>query len=85
MTTNNSRGYSLRLVRQIEAANPMHIGVQLGKICVAQEIPAIEVARAIGVSKQAVYSWFTGRFHPRPLQTEKLEALLAKYKAGTAV
>lgn len=75
-----SRGYSMYLVEQIKAADPNLIGVQLAKVCIAKDIPAAHVAQMLGVSKQAVYAWFVGRFQPNPTLLPKVEALLAKHR-----
>lgn len=58
------RGYSYATVLSIQAADPTLPGVQLGLLCVAQMSPVHSVAKQCGVSRQTVYSWFTGRFRP---------------------
>lgn len=82
MTTNNSRGYSSQFIRQVNEADPALLGVRLAKVCIKQEIPATAVAERVGVSRQTVYAWFVGRFHPRAEQAERLADLLERYSAG---
>lgn len=60
----DARGYSYALVKAINAADPKLLGVQLGRMCVAQDIPVMQVAEKFGVSRQTVYWWFTGTYKP---------------------
>lgn len=83
MTKSNSRGYSLRTVKQVEAADPTLPGVRLAKVCIARDIPVVDVAVKFGVSRVAVYSWFTGHSKPRQKQVELIEEILKKL-AGSA-
>lgn len=83
MTKSNSRGYSLRTVKQVEAADPTLPGVRLAKVCIARDIPVVDVAAKFGVSRVAVYSWFTGHSKPRQKQVELIEEILKKL-AGSA-
>lgn len=83
MTKSNSRGYSLRTVKQVEAADPTLPGVRLAKVCIARDIPVVDVAAKFGVSRVAVYSWFTGHSKPRQKQLELIEEILKKL-AGSA-
>ena len=84
-TRGYARGYSVYMVDQVGSADSAHLGVQLAKICIDKGIPAAEVARTLGVSKQAVYAWFVGRFQPNVTLTPKVEALIEQYRSGTAV
>ena len=54
------RGYSFRLVRANQAADTKKIGVQLGRYCIAKDIPVAEIAEKFDVSRMTIYSWFTG-------------------------
>lgn len=72
------RGYSLWIVRQVEAADPQLLGVRLAKACIAKEIPVQRVSQELGVSKQAIYAWFVGRFTPNATLTPKVEAWLER-------
>jgi len=79
--TSKSRGYSYQLVMDIRNADQALPGVRLGNLCTTKNIPVSEVAAACGVSRQTVYSWFTGRFTPtaKPLMT--IYKLIDKYSA----
>jgi transcriptional regulator with XRE-family HTH domain len=59
-----SQGYSVRLCRLNEAADAASVGVRLGRVCLARDIPATEVASQLRVSRQTVYNWFCARSMP---------------------
>jgi transcriptional regulator with XRE-family HTH domain len=71
------RGYSLRLVDAIKAANPRHPGVRLGKYCIAKGIPVNQMAKRFGVSRMTMYTWFTGTGVPRKDKIKLIEELLS--------
>jgi len=72
------RGYSYRLVKAVQAANPELIGVRLGQHCIAKDIPVWEVAELFSVSRMSVYSWFTGASKPHPRKAELIRKFLLK-------
>jgi len=78
-TMSDSRGYSFKSAKAIQAGDKTLVGVQLGKFCLNKDIPVAEVAAAMEVSRQTVYSWFTGQFRPSKVHKERLESLLAQY------
>lgn len=59
------RGYSIRVAEAIKEANGNLLGVQLGRVCLAQDIPVSTAAKVLGVSRQTVYQWFLGLSEPR--------------------
>jgi len=67
------------MVQKVRAADPMHIGVRLGKLCIEKNVPVSEVAEAMNVSRLTVYKWFIGQFYPKPEKMKELEELLVKY------
>lgn len=73
------RGYSYSLVRRVRSADPAHIGVKLGNLCIEKDIPVSQVAKDLGVSRLTVYTWFEGRFYPRPAMVTKMNELLVTY------
>lgn len=79
--TMNNRGYSRKFAEANKKADSSHVGVQLGRICIAQDIPVPDVAEYLGVSRQAVYLWFLGRSMPHPQMRETLKQLITKLKA----
>lgn len=74
--TNDSRGYSYSFVKEVQSANPEHIGVRLGLHCIEHNISVGAMAEKFGVSRHTIYSWFRGRFAPRPAQVEKIEKFI---------
>lgn len=71
-----SVGYSLRLVNLNKAAGKS-LGVQLGRVCIENNVPVATVAEHLGVSRQTVYSWFIGVARPRRGTEAKIQALIA--------
>ena len=74
----DDRGYSLRVVRANEQADPSSIGVLLGRVCIKKEIPVMEVAEFFGVSRMTIYSWFSGTGIPRKRNEQKIQTVLEK-------
>jgi transcriptional regulator with XRE-family HTH domain len=72
----NLRGYSYRLVQANRGADSKHIGVRLGKWCIARDIPVAMVADKFGVSRMTIYQWFTGAARPHKNNVEQIEKLL---------
>jgi hypothetical protein len=69
------------MVKTVEQADQKLPGVRLGLTCIKLDIPAAQVAIHLGVSRQTVYSWFTGRFKPKPDQLAKMQDLHEAYLA----
>jgi hypothetical protein len=74
----DERGYSLRIVRANEQADPSNIGVLLGRVCIKKEIPVSEVAEFLSVSRMSVYNWFCGKGTPRKRMQLKIKEILEK-------
>jgi len=72
------RGYSYRLVKANETADSKHIGVRLGRFCIAADIPVAQVADKFKVSRMTVYNWFMGIVTPHKVMVAKIEKLLNK-------
>lgn len=77
----NNRGYSRKFADANKKADSSHVGVQLGRICIARDIPVPDVAQYLGVSRQAVYLWFLGKSKPHPQMRETIKALVAHLRA----
>ena len=60
-----SYGYSLRLIEQNEQADSRKLGVRLGKVCIAHDVPVAVVANRFSVTRQTVYNWFRGSSTPK--------------------
>lgn len=74
-------GYSSETIRKVMAADRMHPGVKLGRICIAKKIPVSEVVERLKVSKPTVYGWFTGVQYPKEDQLEKVKEALVAFSA----
>lgn len=73
-----SIGYSVRIYRLNKAADVASVGVRLGRACLLEDIPAAEVARRLGVSRQTVYNWFCGKNQPHAAAQVAIEKYLAQ-------
>jgi len=75
----DKRGYSLRIIRANEQADPSSIGVLLGRFCIKKEIPASDVAKFFNVSRMTVYNWFSGCTKPQLRLHEKIQQIIDKF------
>ena len=53
--------YSVKVVELNTVANQDMLGVQLGRLCISNNISVITVANRMNVSKATVYKWFAGK------------------------
>ncbi len=83
MMTSDSRGYSYSFVKEVQAANPEHIGVRLGLHCIEHNLSVGAVAEKFGVSRHTIYAWFRGKFSPRAKQVTKIEEMLGVASSDT--
>jgi hypothetical protein len=51
-------GYSLRIADLNKKAEGSLLGVKLGRLCIKNNVPVVEVSGVLGVSRQTVYNWF---------------------------
>lgn len=79
LTMSDARGYSYAFVKRVQAADKKLIGVRLGLLCIAQDIPVATIAKALSTTRQTVYSWFDGTFQPKPAFNDKIAELLVEY------
>lgn len=77
-----SYGYSTRLIELNNNADDQLLGVRLGRVCIANDVPVLAVAMALGVSRQTVYNWFCGVNAPRAKQNEDIESFIEKHSAN---
>ena len=73
------RGYSYEFIKRIRAlANKSSAPTcaQLGLLAIERGIAITTIAKKVGVSRMAVYDWFTGKYEPTPGNLRKLEKLL---------
>jgi transcriptional regulator with XRE-family HTH domain len=73
-----SYGYTARLIQKNKEASGRSLGVKLGRLCIKHDLSVSEVANTLGVSRQAVYNWFTGVNTPKPPLTDLIEELISE-------
>ncbi len=71
-----SYGYSLRLVEANERSESQSLGVALGRVCIAKNVPVQEVADQLGVTRMTVYNWFWGESEPSASLIERIESYM---------
>ena len=73
-----SYGYSLNLVSLNKSASARSLGVKLGRMCIKHGVSVAEVADRLGVSRQIVYRWFSGKNKPSEQMAIKIEKLITQ-------
>ena len=73
-----SYGYTLNLVSLNKSASARSLGVKLGRICIKHGVPVAEVAESLGVSRQSVYCWFSGKTKPSAHAVARIEKFIIR-------
>lgn len=73
-----SRGYTTKFVKAVNDADQTKVGVQLGQLCIKNDIPVSHVAEFLGVTRMTVYHWFKGETNVLKAHQEKIDKLVAK-------
>jgi len=76
-----SYGYSQQTVKANKSADKRLLGVALGRLCIASNVPVSTVAEEFGVSRQTVYNWFEGKHLPRPELIKQVNAFITRLTA----
>lgn len=79
----NNKGYSRKFVIANRQADPFHVGVCLGRVCIERDIPIQDVAEYLDVARQTVYSWFLGLTHPHPANRKIMLELLDRLESNS--
>jgi len=79
-----SGGYSLRIQEANSRASKHKLGVRLGRLCIAQDIPVAVVAKCTGVTRQTVYNWFCGTSVPHGTTTALISSYMASLESSTS-
>ncbi len=69
-------GYSVLTLKKNAAADAGHLGVKLGKLCIAADVSVTAVAERLQVSRQTVYNWFLGVKEPHENIVGKVRAYM---------
>lgn len=75
-----AHGYTLSLVEANNIASDKNPGVALGRFCIARNISVSQAAREIGVSRTAIYNWFSGIAWPSREHNEAIERFTGRHK-----
>ena len=79
-------GYSQQMHDAVAAGDLQRPGVKLGAACIDAQIPVQVVAKWLGLSRQGVYCWFTGKTEVAKRHLDKVEritsVLLAAVDSG---
>jgi transcriptional regulator with XRE-family HTH domain len=69
-------GYSQSTVAANKRASNKLLGVALGRLCIANDIPVSLIAERVGVSRQTIYNWFEGKHEPNRSTVLAIEKLI---------
>jgi hypothetical protein len=75
-------GYSQRIVKANREANQKMLGVQLGRWSIKLGMSVIDIANTCGVSRTAVYAWFSGTSDVGKTHIKKVTELIDWLKKG---
>lgn len=70
--------YSHSVVKRVYDANPDMLGVQLGRRCIALDIPINDVAEFMHVSPATVQAWFFGTVGVSAAHAQQISDILKK-------
>lgn len=73
-----SKGYTTKFIQAVNGADQTKIGVRLGKICIENDIPVVDVANFLGVTRMTVYHWFKGKTNVLGKHQEEVNKLITK-------
>lgn len=79
-----SSGYSLRIQDANAKASRHKLGVRLGRLCIAQDIPVAVVAKCTGVTRQTIYNWFCGTSVPQGTAVALIASYMASLESSTS-
>lgn len=79
MTKIKSKGYSYELAQAVFNGDQTLPWIELGSICIRQNVPVSELSKVLGVSRQTIYSWFFGKSSPAPNRIAKINEVIAEY------
>jgi DNA-binding XRE family transcriptional regulator len=70
------QGYTIRVAEATNNADGSLVGVQLGRLCIKHDISVSQVARDLGVTRQTIYSWFSGKSEPQAYYATSVRRML---------
>jgi transcriptional regulator with XRE-family HTH domain len=57
-------GYTMYMQQTNKSASAKNLGVKFGRHCIKNNISVAQLAEQLGVSRQTIYNWFSGRNEP---------------------
>ena len=75
-----SNGYSSGLIYKNKVASKSNLGVSLGRVCIAKDVPVTQVAASLGVSRATIYNWFKGYAVPYQSQNTAIKLYIETLK-----
>jgi hypothetical protein len=73
-----ARGYTKKFINIVNNADQTKLGVQLAQVCIKNDIPVIDVADFLKVTRVTVYHWFKGETNVLQKYKETVEKLITK-------
>ena len=73
--------YTKEMVDQVLNGDQEMLGVKLGVVCIAKNIPTYDVADYLDVPRTAVYAWFKGEVKVPKRLIPQVQAIVDKLSA----
>jgi hypothetical protein len=67
--------YSSKLVEAVRGAEGYKMGLDLAKVCIDANLPALYVSQVLGVTRMTLHNWFRGGA-VRPARRERIELFM---------
>lgn len=77
------QGYTVSFAEKVRTGDTSKAGVALGIRAVDKNIPVAMIADHLGVSRTAVYEWFSGNYIPQDQYVEALAEFIDAYESPT--
>lgn len=75
--------YSERFLLTLARNDSAKLGIRLGKVCVDANLPPLQVAKALNISRWSVYRWFRGA-NIKEKDRENIKAFIRMVEGGLA-
>jgi hypothetical protein len=75
--------YSEQFLLKLARTTSSQLGIRLGKVCVDANLPPLQVAKALNVSRWSVYRWFRGA-DIKEKDHENIMAFISMVEGGLA-
>lgn len=75
--------YSEQFLLKLARSNSSKLGTRLGKVCVDANLPPLQVAKALNVSRWTIYRWFRDA-DIKVKDRENIKAFISMVEGGLA-